>query len=167
MLKQTLALGAALAAALAITAPAHATTYASGGLTAQSPSGLSGVVNFSAPSFGGVSVTVTDCCIVGDYYSAFLDGVLIGTTPVVPINGPTLSSATFLATLGAGTSHTFSVADQTSFQLPAGLSYDIESAAGGVPEPTAWALMLMGMFGLGGALRANRSGKFRTAAQVA
>ncbi len=85
----------------------------------------------------------------------------IGTTPFVPEYGSTLSSATFMATLSAGGTHTLQIADQTDFLLPAGLSYSVTSA--GVPEPATWALMLVGAFGLGGALRARR----RTAGQLA
>lgn len=76
----------------------------------------------------------------------------------MPEYGSQLSSATFAAVLGAGTSHTLQMFDQTSFYLPAGLSYSIST-----PEPAAWALMLMGVFGLGGALRARR----RTEGQMA
>lgn len=160
MLKHTLALGAAMAAALALSAPANAsTTYLSTATTASSPNGLSPVIDFTAPGGATVDVTVTDCCVVGDYYATYIDGGLIGTTPYEPEYGSNSgfpnSMATFVTTLGAGSAHTVQVADQTTFYLPAGLSIDITSAA--VPEPDAWALMMLGMFGLGALLRSRRS----------
>jgi hypothetical protein len=93
--------------------------------------------------------------------------VHIGTTPFEPQFGSVNSTATFLAHLSAGASHTFQVFDQTDFFLPAGLSYEIQDHIGGVPEPASWALMLVGFFGLGGALRASRAAKFKAAGAVA
>jgi hypothetical protein len=159
MMKQILIAGTAMAAALALTGAAQAaTTYFSGSTTAQSPSGLTPVVDFTAPGGAKVDVTVTDCCIVGDYYATYVDGSYIGTTPYEPEYGSSSgypnSSATFVTTLGPGTSHDFQLADQTDFLLPAGVSVTITSA---VPEPASWALMLTGVFGLGAALRARRS----------
>lgn len=155
MLKQTLVAGAAMAGAMLLSAPAFAvTTYASGSTTAQSPSGLTPIIDFTAPGGTAVDVSVLDCCIVGDYYAAYLDGAYIGTSPFEPEYGSTPSAATFLATLGAGSSHTLQFADQTDFLLPAGLSYSVTSAS--VPEPATWGLMLLGVGGLGGVLRGRR-----------
>ena len=159
MMKQLLISGAALAAVLAISAPAQATTtYFSGSTTAQAPSGLTPVVAFTAPGAAHVDVTVTDCCIVGDNYATFVDGNYIGSTPSVPLNGPTLSSATFAAILGAGPNHDFQLADLYLGILPAGVNVTIAA-----PEPASWALMMVGMFGLGGALRARKSIKSQVA----
>ncbi len=154
MFKQTLVAGVAIAAALLVSAPAFASTvYTSGSTTAASPSGLTPVIDFTAPGGTAVDVSVLDCCIVGDYYAAYLDGSYIGTSPYEPQNGSTPSAATFAATLGVGTSHTLQFADQTDFLLPAGLSYSVASA---VPEPATWGLMLLGVAGLGGAMRGRR-----------
>jgi len=168
MIKKALVAGAALAAALAVMAPAaDATVYFSGSTTAASPSGLTPVVDFTAPADQKVDVTVTDCCVVGDYYATYVDGALIGTTPYEPedgsVNGYPNSSATFVTTLGAGTSHDFYLADQTDFLLPAGVSVEISS----VPEPVTWSLMLMGVFGLGAALRSRRSRLLKPDVQLA
>jgi hypothetical protein len=159
MLKQAMISGAALAAALALTAPAHAaTTYFSGYTTAESPSGLTPDIAFSAPAGAKVDVYVLDCCIVGDYYATYLDGAYLGTTPYEPeygsASGYPNSSGTFAGTLGPGGTHYVQLADQTDFYLPAGVYVDVYSAA---PEPATWGLMLMGVFGLGGALRARKS----------
>ncbi len=146
-----------MAAALAVTAPAIAgTIYASGSTTAQSPSGLTPVIDFVAPGGTEVDVTVSDCCVGGDYYATYLDGGYIGTTPYVPEYGTTLSSATFTAMLGAGLDHTLQMADQTDFYLPAGLSYEVTSAVSAAPEPATWSMMLAGIFGIGAVLRTSR-----------
>lgn len=158
MLKKVLFSGAALVGALALTATAQASVIASGSTTATSPGGATPVITFTANPGQGVDVTITDCCIGGDYYATYVDGGYVGTTPFTPEFGSQLSSATFTAILGGGTSHTLQMFDQTDFFLPAGLSYTIST-----PEPEAWALMLVGVFGLGGALRARR----RTEAQMA
>ena len=159
MMKQVLAGGAAMAAVLALTAPASAAIYFSGGVTAQAPSGLTPVTNFTAPGGTKVDVYVDDCCIVGDYYATYVDGGYIGTTPYEPpfgsASGYPNSSATFVTTLGAGSSHNFQLADQWTGLLPAGAYVEIYSV--GVPEPAAWTLMLMGVAGLGAALRSRRS----------
>jgi hypothetical protein len=158
MLKNILLAGGAMAAALALSAPADATVYWSGSLTATSPGATSQTVSFTAPAGQKVDVTVTDCCIVGDYYATYLDGSYIGTTPYEPeygsASGYPNSSATFVAYLGAGSSHSLYVVDQTDFFLPAGLSAEVTSA---VPEPAAWTMMLLGAFGLGTAMRTRRS----------
>jgi hypothetical protein len=155
MMKKILASGAAMAAALALTAPAQAVTLYSGFLTANAPSGVTQNASFSGPSSQAVKVFVQDCCIVADNYATYLDGNYIGTTPPVPAFGPTLSSATFLATLGLGTSHNVQLVDQYLGLLPAGVYVQIDS----VPEPESWAMMLTGTFLMGGALRARRSRK--------
>jgi hypothetical protein len=57
-------------------------------------------------------MTVTDCCLVGDVYQAFLDGTSLGFTSFEPIGGPTLSSGSFTASILPG-SHTFNITDIT------------------------------------------------------
>jgi len=153
MFKQSLIAATAMAAAVALTAPAHATNYYSGFTTANGPTGYTPVVGFSAPSSTQVNVLVQDCCVVGDYYALYVDGGYVGSTPFEPIGGSTLSAANFLTVLAAGTSHTFQLLDLTTAILPAGVYVQIDS----VPEPASWALMLMGFGALGVALRTRRS----------
>ncbi len=161
MMKKVLVAGVAVAAAMSVAASAGASTYFAGYTTAVGPSGLTPTVNFSAPGGAAVDVTVTDCCIVGDYYAAYVDGSYIGTTPFEPLNGSTLSSAVFSATLGGGTSHSFYLVDQTTAILPAGVYVQIDSSA--APEPASWALMLIGVAGLGAAVRSRRSASLKGA----
>ena len=49
-----------------------------------------------------VSITVVDCCIVGDNYEVYVDSTLIGTTPPEPLYGPVYSQGTFTVTLTPG-----------------------------------------------------------------
>ena len=157
MLKHTLAAGAAIGAALAMSASAHAgPVYFSGGTTTYS--GVSPSVSFAAPG-GTVSVEVDDCCIGGDYYATYVDGTYIGTTPAEPEYGSVLSSGTFLTTLHYSGIHSFYVVDQDDFYQPAGLYVTIT----GVPEPGEWALMMLGVLGLGMALRTRRSAALNVA----
>ena len=155
MLKQTLIAGAAISAALAFAVSAQAaTTYYSGSTTSVAPNGWTPVIDFTAPSSAKVDVTVTDCCIGGDNYATYVDGNLIGTTPPELAYGSVLSTETFVTTLGLGTSHNFQLQDQWLGDLPAGVSVSIGSAA---PEPTSWALMLAGVFGVGAVLRSRKA----------
>lgn len=159
MMKRTLVTGVAMAAALAVVAPANATVYFAGYTTANSPSGLTPVIPFTAPGGTKVDVFVDDCCIVGDYYATYLDGTYLGTTPYEPVFGSSSgypnSSATFVGTLAPGSSHDVQLADQTDYLLPAGVYVEVSSAA--VPEPASWGLMLIGVFGIGAGLRTRRS----------
>jgi PEP-CTERM motif len=154
MLKKALLVSAAMVAAAAFApSAAFAGVIASGSSTSVAPSGYSPVIDFTSPFTGKVDVTITDCCITGDYYKTWVDGVVVGTTPIVPVEGPTLSSGTFSALVTAGTD-TLQVQDLLSLTLttfpngasvlPAGFSYSIAT-----PEPSTWAMMLLGFAGLG------------------
>ena len=146
MLKKSLLMGAALTVAAMVSAPASANlvTVFSGFTTAFAPSGLTPIVGFSSPAgTRDAWVTVTDCCIVGDYYATYVDGVYLGTTPFVPINGSPLSSATFETTLTGGL-HNFQLQDQILSILPAGVQVTITVA----PEPSTWVMMGLGFAGL-------------------
>ncbi len=146
MLKNSLLLGVVLSAAAAVTSmPASAgeVVVASGTITTVAPSGLSPVVAFSVPQTDGYWVTITDCCLTGDYYATWVDGVYLGTTPYVPIGGPTYSSGEFYDVLTAG-SHNLQIQDQTLFAQPAGAYYSIST-----PEPSTWVMMGLGFAALG------------------
>ncbi len=154
MLKKALLVSAAMVAAAAFApSAAFAGVIASGSSTAVAPSGLSPLIDFTSPFAGDVAVTITDCCIVGDYYKTWVDGVVIGTTPIVVVEGPTYSSGTFSALVTAGV-NTLQVQDLLTLPggvfpdgssiLPAGFSYSVAT-----PEPSTWAMMLLGFAGLG------------------
>ena len=61
-----------------------------------------------------VDITVTDCCFGGDAYQVIVDGVLVGTTPLVTITGiePPTPPFTVNVTLAAG-AHTIDIHDAT------------------------------------------------------
>jgi hypothetical protein len=152
--EDTLLIGAAMVAAAAFApSAAFAGVIASGSSTANPPSGLSPVIDFTSAFKTTVEVTITDCCIVGDYYKTWVDGVDVGTTPIVVVEGPTYSSGTFAAAVTAGV-NTLQVQDllmlpngnfpDGSPVLPAGFSYSISA-----PEASSLAMMLIGFAGLG------------------
>jgi len=80
-----------------------------------------------------LTVTVADCCIVGDYYGMYVNGIKIGMTPVVPYEGPTLSVGSATVSLLPGV-YTITVQDQyfvdaapyPAIMCPAG--YDVTGA---------------------------------------
>ena len=69
-----------------------------------------GAQSFLAPFAGTLHLTIQDCCLVGDVYQAFVDGLTVGYTSVVQLGGSPNSSGTFDIPITAG-SHTFDVAD--------------------------------------------------------
>jgi hypothetical protein len=162
-------LALAASAALAAATPASATTYSIGtfgetasagnpapaGSTGLGPGGavggIGGPISFVSPVSGLLTMTVTDCCLVGDVYQAFVNGASLGfTSPALIGSGP-LSSGVFTVGISAGT-NTFDINDQilsylgvigpydsinvvpTSYS-PAGLTVDLSvtSAPGPVP----------------------------------
>ena len=144
MLKKALVVSTALVGLSMVSAPASAGLIFSTVTTAVAPSGLTPDVSFTTGYTGPVEVTVTDCCITGDYYETWLNGVSIGTTPFVPVGGPDYSTGTFAGSVAAGTNFV-QLQDQILTQLPAGVSVSIS----GVPEPSTWAMMGLGFAALG------------------
>ncbi len=80
-----------------------------------------------------ITVTVTDGYIVGDNFAVYVDGNLLGTTPAVPLRGPTYSTGTFTTTLEAGT-HLITIQDVggiayyregARYMIPAGYFVDV------------------------------------------
>jgi PEP-CTERM motif len=149
MLKKALLVSTALVGLAAISAPASAGEHVifSASTTASGSSALTPVLIFTTTAAFPVEVTVTDCCIVGDYYATWLNGAYIGTTPYEPEygsgSGYPNSMAMFIGHVVAG-NNTIQLQDQTSFYLPAGVSISISA-----PEPSTWAMMLLGFAGLG------------------
>jgi hypothetical protein len=70
---------------------------------------------FTNSAFGFLTVTVRDCCIIGDYYEIWVDGVLIGTTPDPGYpGGTTMSVGSATVWLAPGT-HTVEIRDALDF----------------------------------------------------
>lgn len=131
--------------------------------------GADQVTNWGDPNLPS-SYTLTNNSS-GDYRSASLGAVL-----EIPV-GYTMFSfrlAQDLDCSGAYTSCDFGHTSQFGFpSLPAGLSYSSASGVfqinegtipSGVPEPTTWAMMIVGFLGVGGALRRRRGGLLPQAA---
>lgn len=181
MFRNALLASSAVVALAAASAPAHAdnvglnTWYAfdfaatgsplvGGGVPGTSPAGVAApdapwTITLSSPA----TLHVTDVEIPGDQFTFFDNGVLLGTTsnptPDTTVNvGECISCAlasnefshgTF--TLGAGT-HSLTGVQDGVINFGDG---DFEITTG-VPEPTSWALMLLGFGGMGAAIRSRR-----------
>ena len=137
-----------------------------GAVTAPGPGGpvgglIGGLINFTDPFAEILTITITDCCLVGDVYEVVLDGVSLGLTSIVPIGGPTNSTGVFSIAVGAGP-HTLGIDDTilsyigfaspygggivTPNYSPAGLTITVTST----PEPGSLALLGIGLAALAG-----------------
>jgi len=122
--------------------------------------------------------------IPGDFNSAKTPNFFLGQNAVNVVNVSVVYDGTVLSYIAQNTSTMQSISDSLAFDLTSlgsevyfgftgatGLSYAVQDidnwdlsvnavqppVVGGVPEPAAWALMLTGFFGLGGALRRRRA----------
>jgi hypothetical protein len=181
MFRKILCAGAAAATLGVMSAPAHAdnittgTWYAfgftttGGALGAGFAAGTSpnGVLAPSAPWTITLSaparLTVTDVEASGDQFTLYDNGQLLGTTSTPVLFGNFVGECISCA-LSDGTDFSHG-----SFTLSAGVNvitgvYDGATATPGdgdfevtgVPEPASWALILIGVSGLGVALRSRR-----------
>jgi len=117
--------------------------------------------SITAPGAFTITVGIDDCCIVGDYFDIFVDGALIGTTPVTAPYGSTLSSASFDVTLSGG-AHIIDFQDVALRDFfpgtygeefsPAGATVTI-SGITAVPEPATLFLFGTAVLGLAGVTR--------------
>jgi hypothetical protein len=119
-------------------------------LTSPSISGLDGTGVISGGAFNGQIVAISNEGFV-DLFDPITNSLTQiasgGSRGDYGMNDP--STGTLLMDFSEGV-----------FRLGCGSSCSIGGSgppAGGVPEPESWALMIVGFFGLGGALRARRT----------
>ena len=180
MLRNALLVGAAVIALGAVSAPAQAadnivlnTWYAfnfqatgsalnGGGIPGTSPNGLAApqtpwTITLSGPG----KLTVTDVEIPGDQFTLYDNGVLLGTTsaptPDFGVNvgeciscalgDPEFSKGVFL--LGAGVHNFTGVQDGV-------INFGDGDFKVSLPEPGTWAMMMIGLGGIGAAMRSRR-----------
>lgn len=127
-----------------------------------------GPISFTMAASDTFSLTIIDCCLVGDIYQAFVDGTSLGFTSIVPLGGPTNSTGTFSVELSAG-SHTFDVNNTLLTYLnqtdpygggtvpgeysPAGF----EAIGTETPEPGTFVLLGIGLLGAAGMMRRRKA----------
>ena len=135
------------------------TLVAAGSPTSQSP--------WSFTITGPATLSVTDSFISGDTFT--LSGGVTGITTFYAGAADVRSTGTYGASwlnpiyskfstvLGAG-SYSFSLTGPGQGGVPAGLGVRLDDGdlVGAVPEPAAWALMLIGFGFVGGALRSSK-----------
>ncbi|WP_375289340.1 FxDxF family PEP-CTERM protein [Qipengyuania sp.] len=188
-MKLTLTAIALAGAATALAAPAHAATTVSypGGSTvalSASPSGqtlvgsfaaevagsgdFSSTFSFSVPTAGVVSIAGISILSGPSSDIDFTSGLLDNTIPFSISNGFIDIANVALQAIGAGT-HSFTLNGQlkaTGTTGKGGFGGNISFAqSGAVPEPTTWALFILGFGLIGGAMRrqTTRHSKLRAA----
>jgi PEP-CTERM motif len=161
----------AAAAAVAFTAmPASAatvvvgggwTTFSFGGVGSALTKGGDSVFTFSVPR--NAVLKITDAFLVGDIFKLTINGNVQANTST-PGSGPSLGSnyegafnsgyySTGLYSLAAGNYSVSGIATASPFQSGGGaLRVDLA----GVPEPSTWAMLILGFGVIGGAMRSAR-----------
>jgi hypothetical protein len=112
-----------------------------------------GGFSFSAP--GSYQITVADCCLTGDAFDVWLNGVFAFATPSVVVGGPTLSSADWV--VGAGSYIVDIFVRDNPYAYGAGyLTIGATDLPLSTPEPGSIVLMASGLLVLAGAGKIRR-----------
>jgi hypothetical protein len=114
------------------------------------------------------TVKITDLFVVGDSFGIYVNGVFVHNTPSVPdwthygsnphdppytIDADAAYASGFFST-GKIQLHAGDILSLTDISLPQSFS-DGTVAVEAIPEPAAWAMLLLGLAGLGAALRSK------------
>jgi len=143
---------------------AVATPYADGSMFTPFGTGSSngGANGFQTARFTGVFNTLGPSTLINfnvtsdDDIFVFIDGAYVDSD-IDGIHAPEFDS--FSTSVGAGL-HTFNLFYADRHTVQAVLNFDIEGAElriPGVPEPTSWALMIIGFGGVGAMIRRRRA----------
>ena len=141
-------------------------TLAAGSYTVTNGSGLAGAnPNFTAWNYnsGGANWLWSFMAIADDTNTVLLDSlpnpnITVVTTQAAAAAEPAAVNYSGAFTLAHQTTVDFVTEDYYPYDNLGGVTLNVQPA-GGVPEPTTWALMLLGFIGLGSTLRRTRRQK--------
>ena len=103
-----------------------------------------------------ISAFLQDCCIAGDQFALFLNGVqLVPTATSTPGGNFNYSFQNIALAQGSNLFNVQVTALAAGF-TSGGASYQFSAVTPGVPEPATWAMMLLGFGAIGAGMRHRR-----------
>ena len=129
---------------------------------------IEGDILFLSASSGPVSIDVNGLGPVGDVFEVILDGVSLGITSPVAVDGPDNSTGSFIESLSAGP-HDLGVWDFVQTFAGDNSPYgglvvfdpanppEVQVTVLSVPEPSTWTLLALGLLAIGFSHRRSRS----------